>query len=105
MAMVTAIDGSTAMEINNNGYRNSDCRLDCNGGLNGNWDGKEDNGMEGINGNGDRDGVLDGNSNGDGNRRLNCEGRLNGNCDGKEVDGMERIDWRLMEGLAATAMV
>ena len=61
--------------------------------------------MEGINRNGDRDGVLNGNSNGDSNWRLNCKGGHNGNCDGKEVNGMEGIDWRLMEGSTATAMV
>ena len=72
--------------------RDSNCRLDCDGGLNGNCEDKEVDGMEGIDGNGNSDGVLGGDSNGDGNQRLNCKGGLNGNCDCKEVNGMEGID-------------
>ena len=90
MAMnLTAMEGSMtttmAMEGSTTTATETASWLDCNGGLNGNWDGKEVDGMEGIDDNGSSNGVLNGDNNGDGNQRLNCKGGLNGNCDGKEA--------------------
>ena len=95
-AMVTGIEGLTVMEgsMAMATAMNSMAIfwLNCNGGLNGNWDGDELNGDEGIDSNCNRNGGLNGDSNGDGDRRLNCDGGLNGIFDGKEINNMEGID-------------